>query len=247
MSKELKIRIVIMLVILFAFVVFMTWNEKYISKSNYSKENIDEIKISFEVIEENGEEISYITYAGTITDEKLIQDIVEDLNKVYFIKEPKVIQDLITTAKIKSSQDGYNWNNPFTRNVMLFRTMADTLKIKIPGNETTTTSYPMRYDFDDFSGEKEWSKMFVSKLLDNCNSFSARKSLWLFSIPVMCFLMVVFSLSKDAFASKSIFVFKKAFALAAIEFCSRIKLLFIVSSSISTSQISSTASSIIFK
>ena len=94
MSKELKIRIVIMLVILFAFVVFMTWNEKYISKSNYSKENIDEIKISFEVIEENGKEISYTTYAGSITDKNLIQDIVEDLNKVYFIKEPQVIQDL---------------------------------------------------------------------------------------------------------------------------------------------------------
>ena len=48
MSKDLKIRIAIMSVILFAFVTFMVWNEKNIIKSNYSSDNIDEIKISFD-------------------------------------------------------------------------------------------------------------------------------------------------------------------------------------------------------
>lgn len=85
--------------------------------------------------------------------------------KLEYDKYSKAIQDLITTAKTKSTQDGYDWNNPLTRNVMLFRVMADTLKIKLPSRETSITSLPLKYDFDDFTGEKEWSKMFVSKLL----------------------------------------------------------------------------------
>lgn len=85
--------------------------------------------------------------------------------KLEYTKYTKAIQDIILKAKVKAKQDGYNWNNPLTRNVMLFRVMSDTLKIKQPSSETTITSYPMRYDFDDFMGKNEWSKMFVSKLL----------------------------------------------------------------------------------
>lgn len=85
--------------------------------------------------------------------------------KLEYPKYTKAINSLIATAKLKAQQDGYNWNNPLTRNVMLFRVMSDTLKIKQPSNETTITSYPLRYDFDDFMGKNEWSKMFVSKLL----------------------------------------------------------------------------------
>lgn len=85
--------------------------------------------------------------------------------KLEYPKYTKAIQDIISKAKVKAKQDGFNWNNPLTRNVMLFRVMSDTLKIKQPSSETTFTSYPMRYDFDDFMGKKEWSKMFVSKLL----------------------------------------------------------------------------------
>ncbi len=75
------------------------------------------------------------------------------------------IRDLGTLAKQKARQDGYNWNNPVTKNIMLFRVMSDTLKIKSPLQEGYLTSYPMRYDFEDFRGEKDWSKMFVTKLL----------------------------------------------------------------------------------
>lgn len=77
----------------------------------------------------------------------------------------KEIQNLITIAKLKAAQDGYNWNNPQTRNIMLFRVMADTLKVKSLAQESYITSYPMQYDFDDFMGKQNWTKMFVSKLL----------------------------------------------------------------------------------
>jgi hypothetical protein len=47
----------------------------------------------------------------------------------------------------------------------LFRTMSDTLTVKVPQEETSVTHYPMQYDFDDYNGESNWSNMFVSKLL----------------------------------------------------------------------------------
>lgn len=85
--------------------------------------------------------------------------------KLNYQKFDKGIQDLINIAKLKALQDGYNWKNPQTRNIMLFRVMADTLKVKLPSQESYVTSYPMRYDFEDYMGKKDWTKMFISKLL----------------------------------------------------------------------------------
>lgn len=85
--------------------------------------------------------------------------------KLNYQKFDKGIKDLVDIAKLKAVQDGYNWKNPQTRNIMLFRVMADTLKVKLPSQESYITSYPMRYDFDDYMGKKDWSKMFISKLL----------------------------------------------------------------------------------
>jgi hypothetical protein len=48
---------------------------------------------------------------------------------------------------------------------MLFKVMADTLKIKLPNKEGKAISYPMRYNFEDYRGEKDVSSIFVSKLL----------------------------------------------------------------------------------
>lgn len=80
-------------------------------------------------------------------------------------KYNKAIHEYITTAKLKTQMQRYNWNNQLTRNVMLFRAMSDTMKIKLPNRETSVISFPVKYDFEDFKGEKDWTKMFVSKLL----------------------------------------------------------------------------------
>lgn len=77
------------------------------------------------------------------------------------------ISEMVTIARAKASQDGLNWNNPIARNVMLYRVMSDTLNVKFPGREKSSISFPMQYDFEDFSGEKDWSKMFVTKLLSS--------------------------------------------------------------------------------
>lgn len=88
-------------------------------------------------------------------------------DKLDYQRFDKEIQDLITIAKLKAAQDGYNWKNQQTRNIMLFRVMADTLKVKLPSQESNITSYPMQYDFEDYTGKQNWSKMFVTKLLSS--------------------------------------------------------------------------------
>ncbi len=55
----------------------------------------------------------------------------------------------------------------------VFKYMTDTIPIFL--NDTTLIfSFPYTYNFDDFTGEKDWSNMFVTKLLEthkgNCHS-----------------------------------------------------------------------------
>ena len=82
-----------------------------------------------------------------------------------FRKFDEEIKKLVTIARLKAAREGYNWNNPQTRNIMLFRVMADTLEVKLSAEESSMVSYPLQYDFDDFTGKNDWTKMFVSKLL----------------------------------------------------------------------------------
>ncbi|MDR1182230.1 MAG: hypothetical protein LBL13_09680 [Bacteroidales bacterium] len=55
----------------------------------------------------------------------------------------------------------------------VFKYMTDTIPIRL--NDTTTLRhFPFQYNFEDFAGEKDWSNMFVTKLLKtgkgNCHS-----------------------------------------------------------------------------
>ncbi len=100
-----------------------------------------------------------------------IKDAVFTVENAYFGNTldrntyDKAIGDIIRTAREKAKEDRHDWNNPVTRNIMLFRAMSDTLRLKNRSRERTLISYPFRYDFEDTKGEKEWSKMFVNKLL----------------------------------------------------------------------------------
>lgn len=59
------------------------------------------------------------------------------------------------------------------KHATLFKVLADTIPIKINENQMVLRT-PYTYDFDDMWGEKDWTKMFVSKLLitgkGNCHS-----------------------------------------------------------------------------
>ncbi|HIP48052.1 MAG TPA: hypothetical protein EYG92_03695 [Lutibacter sp.] len=70
----------------------------------------------------------------------------------------------------KMDDFGYDKNSNVQKNYILFQFFADTLQIK----EKDLEHLPFTYDFDDFFGKKDWSKMFVTKLLrtgkGQCNS-----------------------------------------------------------------------------
>jgi hypothetical protein len=74
------------------------------------------------------------------------------------------IQRYAEIVKLKMAHDKSGANNP-TINIAIAQVLSDTITIKLKYNEQEITSYPLSYDFDDGWGEKDWNKMFVSKLL----------------------------------------------------------------------------------
>lgn len=70
----------------------------------------------------------------------------------------------------KMNELGYDPNRNLAKNFMLFQFFADTLEIK----SKNLKHLPFKYDFEDYQGIKDWSKMFVTKLLKTgkgqCNS-----------------------------------------------------------------------------
>ena len=65
----------------------------------------------------------------------------------------------------KTDQDGLDLSDNLVKNMMIFRYMTDTLAVDYEGIEKPILSYPKTYDFEDFWGTQDWSKMFVSKLM----------------------------------------------------------------------------------
>jgi hypothetical protein len=100
-----------------------------------------------------------------------LKDAVFSVENSYFEgqldrkKYEERISEMLTIAKSKAIQDGYNWNNPVARNMMLYRVMSDTLSVKMPGQEKPSVFFPMQYDFEDYWGREDHSKLFVTKLL----------------------------------------------------------------------------------
>jgi hypothetical protein len=87
----------------------------------------------------------------------------DKLDKTKFNKN---IENLVYLARQKTAEEKFNWNNTFTKNIMLYRIMTDTLKIRLPLQEKTLTTYPMQYDFDNFNARENMPNEFVSKLLE---------------------------------------------------------------------------------
>ena len=54
-------------------------------------------------------------------------------------------------------------NDNKSRNLILFQYLTDTCLV--PGRNGMQKHLPLRYDFDDFMALKDWSKMFVTKLI----------------------------------------------------------------------------------
>ena len=70
----------------------------------------------------------------------------------------KLCDEKIREAKLDPS-------NNLVKNMMLFRLISDTLKIKPKGTESTITHLPIKYDLDDYKSEKHFDSHFVTKLI----------------------------------------------------------------------------------
>lgn len=98
-------------------------------------------------------------------------------NKLDSIKFNKQIKVLVNICKgiIAERQFLYNFpdSNRIKKYAAVFTTLKDTVKLLMPDGNIYN-HLPMNYDFEDFAGNKDWDKMFVSKLLDehtgNCHS-----------------------------------------------------------------------------
>ena len=82
----------------------------------------------------------------------------------------KVVKQTGNFLREKMDELGYDQNRNLAKNFMLFQFFSDTLQIK----SKNLKHLPFKYDFEDYLGIKDWSKMFVSKLLatgkGQCNS-----------------------------------------------------------------------------
>ena len=81
-----------------------------------------------------------------------------------------IIQQSGDFIREKMKELDFDQNNNLAKNFMLFKFFSDTLEIK----SKNLKHLPLKYDFEDYMGIKDWSKMFVSKLLSTgkgqCNS-----------------------------------------------------------------------------
>ena len=77
----------------------------------------------------------------------------------------KHINDQLQFCNEKIREDKLDPNNNLVKNMMLFRLISDTLKIKPKGTERTITHLPIKYDLDDYKSEKNFDSHFVSKLM----------------------------------------------------------------------------------
>jgi len=93
----------------------------------------------------------------------------------------KQISGLVSLTKAVAATDGLIYDKADKQQVLLaasiFRVMKDSLVFQNADTTLIYQKYPYRYDMNDFWGDKDWTKMFVTKLLDyqtgNCHSLPA--------------------------------------------------------------------------
>jgi RHS repeat-associated protein len=99
-------------------------------------------------------------------------------NQISYEEFQKAINALTNLTKAVVAADGLDYNKKDRKQVLLagsiYRVMKDTLVIENPVTNTSFKKYPYTYDTADFWGAKDWTKMFVTKLLvthsGNCHS-----------------------------------------------------------------------------
>jgi hypothetical protein len=96
-----------------------------------------------------------------------VKDVNFDIENAYFENKQdkaefdKVIKQSGEFIIAKMKELNYDQNSNSAKNFMLFQFFSQTLQL----NGFKQKHFPLKYDFDDYWGKKDWSKMFVTKLL----------------------------------------------------------------------------------
>lgn len=88
------------------------------------------------------------------------------------------IDALVKLSKSVAASDGLEYNKGDRNQVLMagaiYKVMKDSLVFESPDKKVRLQNIPFTYDMEDFCGEEDWTKMFVTKLLyeqtGNCHS-----------------------------------------------------------------------------
>lgn len=75
------------------------------------------------------------------------------------------IENMVQHVGAVMQQRGISRQDQVAKNMALFQFFTDTLTVERVDLERKATSFPMFYDFEDFWGREDYSKQFVSKLM----------------------------------------------------------------------------------
>ena len=139
------------------------------SNLNKSKPNINYNLPSFSNI--SGTSHYYDVYNNLIqidTNNLSVKDINFQIENAYYENKQdkaefdKIIKNSGDFILAKMKELNYDLQSNSAKNFMLFQFFSETLQLKANGLK----HLPFQYDFNDYMGVKDYSKMFVSKLLE---------------------------------------------------------------------------------
>ena len=85
--------------------------------------------------------------------------------KLNFEGFDQYLKECIQVCKWKLHKDGYKEDNQLAKIFVLYQFFSDTIKYKDQNTRQWKLHYPFRYDFEDWEGRDDYTKMFVSKLM----------------------------------------------------------------------------------
>jgi hypothetical protein len=88
-------------------------------------------------------------------------------NSLDYNKYNNAIKQMVGLCNIKLKNEKSKIDKDLAKKIILYRFMSDTLQFYDYQQEKKVYTYPMTYDFEDFEGKEDWSKMFVTKLMSN--------------------------------------------------------------------------------
>lgn len=119
---------------------------------------------------------SILNFQKTTSLKKIIFEIENTFynNQLSYTLFNKKITYIVDVCKQKMAKENIALSNREAVNMIIYQVLCDTVEVQNPKTLLPYKSYPYKYDFEDFMGENDFSKMFVTKLLKshkgNCKS-----------------------------------------------------------------------------